>query len=618
MLDVVGFSRLVGRDEPGTLAALKSLWRESIDPKINAHGGRIVKTTGDGALLEFPSVVSAVRCLIEAQTEMAERNAAIPQDNRIVFRVGISVGDIIIDGEDIFGDGVNMAARLESIAPSGGIAVSQNVMASIGANVPVAFIDSGEQRLKNIDRPVRVYRWTPTAPVKNRMPQPGAARRRSARFALVGAVIAVLAVAATGLWWFNGQSHLSRVSSLPVAGAGPAPVPAAERVSVAVLPFVNQSGDASREYFSDGLTEDVISALARFRSLTVLSRNAVFPYKGSAIRPAELGRDLGVRYLVEASVRRSGERIRVSAQLAEAVSGKVLWSHQYDADLGDVFAVQEAIARDIAGALEVNLTQAEQQRVLAKPTENLNAYDLVLRGRERMWLGSRGANREARGMFEQALALDPRYASAHAWLGKAYLDMADQGWAEDPSEATERALEQGKLALSLNADDVEALSVLGAAYVTRSEYDLALAAIDRLLAVNPSDANGLNTRLGVLLFSGRVQEAVAAGEDAIRYNPQPSVTSTFALGMAYYQAKRHADAVRVLERGVVRFPNTYFLYPVLAAAYAQMDRPDEAARAVEALQRLNPFFDIDAFGSRFRDRRHRDYLRAGLIKAGWQ
>jgi TolB-like protein/class 3 adenylate cyclase/Flp pilus assembly protein TadD len=617
MVDVVGFSRLVGRDEPGTLAALKKLRRELIDPAIAAHGGRIVKTTGDGLLLEFPSVVGAVKCTVRVQNAMAERAAAVAEEDRIVFRTGISLGDIIIDGDDIFGDGVNMAARLESIAPPGGIAVSHNVIANIGSNVPAAFVDIGEQRLKNIDRPVRTYHWTPPHDGRPTV-RASAIRRRLISPVWAGMAFVLLVASAIGLW-FHGPALLSVISAgspttrTPVAAREAAP----SRVDVAVLPFINQSGDASQEYFSDGLTEDVISALARFRSLTVLSRNAVFPYKGSTLKSAELGRELGVPYLVEASVRRASERIRVNAQLTESASGKLLWSHQFDADLGDVFAVQDAIARNIVGALEVNLTRAEQQRALAKPTENLNAYDLVLRGRERLWLGTRGGNREARRLFEQASALDPRYASAHAWLARAYLDLADQGWAEDPSEATERALDEGKKALALNPDDVEALSVLGVAHVTRSEYDLALAAADRLLTINPSDANGLISRQGVLLWSGRIDEAVAAGEEAARYNPQPSPPAIFGFGLAYYQAKRHADAARVIERGVVRFPNTAYLYPVLAAAYAQMGRMPEAAQALQTLQRLNPFFDAETFGSRFRDPKHQAYLREGIAKAGW-
>jgi TolB-like protein/class 3 adenylate cyclase len=617
--DMVGFSRRVGQDERGTLAALKTLRHNLIDPKIQAYGGRIVKTTGDGLLLEFPSVVDAVNCAVEVQSAMAERNADVPVEGRIEFRIGVNLGDIIIDGDDIFGDGVNVAARLQSIAPPGGVLLSQNVINSIGNNVAAAFRDAGAQRLKNIARPLQTYRWLPTGYSTKPRNRLTAARKLSVRPAWAVGLLLTLAVGGGGYWLFDRLAQQpTTVGASLIAAHRRAPVPVSDRASVAVLPFINQSGDASQEYFSDGLAEDVIVALGRFRSLTVMSRSAVFPYKGKSVKPAEIGRELGVRYLVEASVRRAAERVRVDAQLTEAVSGKLLWSEQYDFNLRDVFAVQDEIARKVCGALAVNLTRVEQQQALAKPIENLDAYDLVLRGRERLWRGTRAGNREARQILEQAIQLDPEYAAAYAWLGRTALEVANQGWTEDWAKIVDRALELGKKALALDADDVEGLSVVGSAHALRSEYDLALAASDRLLAINPSDADAMFGRLDVLLWLGRIDEAVPAGEEAYRVNPNPRAGSLFTLGLAYYQAKRNADAVRVLERGVARFPNTSFLYAPLAAAYAQMNRLPEAAQSLDSLRRLNPFFDVNIFGSRFRNPAHQEYLREGIIKAGWQ
>ncbi len=346
-------------------------------------------------------------------------------------------------------------------------------------------------------------------------------------------MLLTVAVGAGGAWLYDRLSPPSATVGLsPTAGEAPAPpLPSlsSTRASVAVLPFINQSGDASQDYFSDGLTEDVIAALGRFPSLTVMSRSAVFPYKGRNIPPAEIGRELGVRYLVEGSVRRDGERIRINAQLSDAAKGELLWSKQYDGDLRDVFAVQDTITRSVGGALAVNLTRVEQQRALAKPTDDLDAYDLVLRGRERLWIDTRASNREARRLFERAIEMDPRYATAYAWLGRAYIEIAEAGWTEDPGEAVDRAFELARKALSLNPDDVEGLSVMGSAHTIRGEYDLALAASDRLLVINPSDADGMFGRLTVLLWLGRIDEAVATGEEAFRLNPNPRLGSVFSL-----------------------------------------------------------------------------------------
>jgi class 3 adenylate cyclase/TolB-like protein len=617
--DMVGFSRRMERDERGTLTALKALRRDRIDPAIAAHGGRIVKTTGDGLLLEFPSVIAAVTCAVGLQTAMADRNASVADDDRVDFRIGVHLGDIMVDDGDIFGDGVNVAARLESMAPPGGILVSQSVIDSIGSNVPATFVDAGVRHLKNIAQPVRTHRWLP----KGYAAKPASASRAAvAPSALVRWTIGVLlavAIGAAGFWLAGRLSPGSSVvAPAPTAGETPATAAEAQRASVAVLPFRNLSGDPSQEYFADGVTEDVISALGRFPSLTVMSRGAVFPYKGRSIKPADIGRDLGVRYLVEASVRRDSDRIRVQAELSDSASGTLLWSQTYDVAPRDVFTVQDEIARSVGGALAVTLTRVEQQRALAKAPHNLDAYDLVLRGRERLWLATRAGNREARRLFEQAIDRDPTYAAAYAWLGRAMVEVANHGWTEDPAQAVERALELGRTALSLDPDHVEALGFVGAAHTLRSEHDQALAASERLLAINPSDADGMVGRLGVLVWSGRIDEAVAAGEAALRLDPNARAGTVFALAMAYYQARRHAEAIRLLEPGVARFPDAAFLHALAAAAYARMGRAEDAAQALQTLRRLDPFFDIDTFGSRFRDPERQDYLREGIVEAGWR
>jgi adenylate cyclase len=614
--DVVGYSRLMGGDESGTLAALRALRRELVDPKIAEHGGRLVKTTGDGLLVEFASVVDAVGCAIELQTAMVERNVDVPEDRRMVLRIGVNEGDIIVDGDDIFGDGVNVAARLQEIAPPGGLCVSSRVYDDVRNRLDTLFEDGGERSLKNIARPVQVYRWTPAATGSSTAGQSVKATARPGRMAWTITVAAVVALG-IGSWWWSSAPSGRPDAERATTSTAEAVRSALSRPGVAVLPFINLSGEASQEYFSDGLTEDVIAALGRFGSLTVMARNAVFPFKGKNARPAEIGHELGVRYIVEGSVRRAGDRIRVSVQLTDALAGKLLWSQQYDEGLKDVFAVQDAITRQVAGALAVNLTRVELQRVLSKPTESLDAYDLVLRGRERLLRSSRATNREARQLFERAAELDPKYADAYAWGARAYLEMANFGWTEDPNVALERSLEFSGKAVMLDPDSVLGRRMIGLVHLARAEYEQASAEIDRALALNPSDSVGLQAQAEALLWLGRLDESIELSEVAFHFDPLPPVSALFTLGLAYYEQRRLDDALRLLERATARFPESPFIHALLAATFAQLDRPTEAARERDAVMRFNPFFDAATFGSRFQNPLHRAYLVEGVHKAGF-
>ena len=615
--DVVGYSRLMGGDESGTLAALKALRHELVDPKLADHGGRLVKTTGDGLLVEFASVVDAVSCAIDLQTAMAERNVDVPEDRRMVFRIGVNEGDIIVDGDDIFGDGVNVAARMQEIAPPGGLCVSSRVYDDVRNRLDAFFEDGGERALKNIARPVQVYRWTPGATGGATAGQSVKATARLSRMTWTIAAAAVVALGIAGWWWSSAPTGRPDAERATTASAAEAARSVASRPGVAVLPFVNLSGDPSQEYFSDGLTEDVIAALGRFGSLTVMARNAVFPFKGKNAKPAEIGHELDVRYIVEGSVRRAGEQIRVSVQLTDALAGKLLWSQQYDEGLKDVFAVQDAITRQLAGALAVNLTRIELQRALSKPTESLDAYDLVLRGRERLLSSTRGANREARQLFERAAELDPKYADAYAWGGRAYFEMATFGWTEDPNVALERTLELSGKAVMLDPDSVLGHRVIGLVDLARAEYEQGSAEIDRALALNPSDSVGLQAQAAALLWLGRLDESIELSEAALHFDPISPDDALFNLGLAYYEQRRHDDALRVLKRATARSPENPFIHALLAATFAQLGLLTQAARERDGVLRLNPFFDPATFGSRFQNPAHHAYLVEGVRKAGF-
>jgi adenylate cyclase len=615
--DVVAYSRLMGADEEGTLARLKSLRHELIDPSINQHRGRIVKTTGDGMLVEFASVVDALRCAVEVQRGMAERNMEAPAGRRIEFRVGINLGDVITDGEDIFGDGVNIAARLEGIAEAGGISLSASAYDQVQGKVDVAFADLGEQKLKNIARPVRIFRVlleAPKATSLSRLPPP--LRGKQVGAVLAGA-LALLAVGGGAVWW-RQAGHGAFESPQPAErSAAKMAAPLSPRPMVAVLPFLTLNTQPGDDYFGDGLTEDIISALGRFPELGVLARNAVFPYKGKQLRTEELGRELGARYLVEGTVRRSPEHVRITVQLADASNGRLLWSTQYDSEPKGIFSIQDDITRQVTGALAVRLSKLEQARSAAKPPNDVAAYDLVLQGREKMTASDkRSANVEARNLFQRAIDIDPGYAVAYVGLGESYLQSVLQGWTDQPVETLKKAQDLATTAISADGSSAGAHVLLGSVYLQFRQYDRAIDELNRALDLNPSDAETYDWLGHALLFTGALQRAIEASETALRFDPNLDVHDLEDLGTAYFLVGRTADAVRFLEQTAARNPEHLFAHVILAAAYSESGRPEDARRAAAAVRKLDPFFDPSSFGSLFRNPDHRAKLVSALRKAG--
>jgi len=421
--DVAGFSRLMGADEAGTHRALGEL-RSAVDPLIAAHGGRIVGTAGDSVLADFASVVDALNCALEMQRATRAINDPLPTDRRLELRIGVNLGDVIVDGDDIFGDGVNIAARLEGLAQPGTVCISQTVYDQVRNKLALNYRPLGAHRVKNIAEPVRAYTVGVPAAV------PPSKRRRCSLLAAAGAI--VLAVGALVAW----ALHLDTIGELPWLGGAPKPLEVASlaaparlvgRPSIAVLPFKNLSGDTGQDFFSDGITEDVITALGRFSNLLVIAKSASFPLRDKSLAPADIGRLLDARYLLEGSVRRASDRVRVSVELIEAATGRQVWSDAYDGETKDIFAVQQDIARRVVAAAAVRLTRFERERVLTKPTENLAAYEYVLRAREFLSHSSRDKNDEAADLFQRAFDLDPSYAAAYAALGGAHFEAVVSG-----------------------------------------------------------------------------------------------------------------------------------------------------------------------------------------------
>jgi adenylate cyclase len=577
--DVAGYSRLMGTDEEGTLARLKALRRELADPKIKEHRGRIVKTTGDGLLLEFASVVDAVRCGVEVQREMAERNADVPSDRRIEFRMGINIGDIIKDGRDIYGDGVNVASRLEALAEPGGICVSRVVRDQVRDKLDFTFDDLGEQRVKNIARPIRVHRI---------------------RFA-EETDIPYLRVS---------QPVTTPQLSLP------------DKPSVAVLPFTNMSGDPEQEFVSDGIAEDVITALSHYPSLFVIARNSTFTYKGRAVDVKQVGRELGVRYVLEGSVRKAGNRIRVTAQLIEAGTSNHIWAERYDRDLADIFAVQDEITQALTTALTPAIADAELRRAIRKPPESLDAWAAYQRG---LWYLSK-ANPDddtiAQNFFRQAIDLDPTFAPGYTALALAQLQAAAVYQKLGLLEAQSSAEALARQAVALDGTDAEARSCLGWALQARGELVGALIEIERALEMSPNLALAHWQRGATLIFSGRPKEGLEALETCIRLDPRDPFMSVRLLHIAcgLYFARDYEGVIEAAKRLIRSYPDFPMIYRWPAAALGQLARNAEAKEWLEkAISQAPAAFNMYVHNRVpwFRPEDHA-HLLEGLRKAGWE
>lgn len=614
--DVVGYSRLMGSDELGTLQALKAHRRELIDPTISAHGGVIIKTTGDGLLASFASAVDGVACAVSIQRGMIQRNVELAEDQRFLLRIGINVGDIIFDENDIFGDGVNIAARLETLSEPGGLCISHTVRDQIDEKLPLTFVDLGEQAVKNIAKPVHIFSLSSQAIANG----PDISVERMSRwtrprrsYAIAVVMIGVLVV--TAIAW--GQLHRPAPIVRAASSATAEPkVTATQRPSIAVLPLASLSTPAQDDYFADGLTEDIISALGRFSEISVRSRNSVFAYKDKTARPEEVGRDLNVRYIVEGSVRRTPERIRVAVRLTEASRGILVWSENYDALPKDIFTVQEDITRRIAGTMAVRVSSLEAARAAAKPPDNLEAYDLVLRARSLYTRGTRTALSQTRPLFEKAIDLDSRYVPAYVGLGLVELDTVAQGWTSNPAVAMQRAEVLATKSISIDEASAGAHALMGRILIQRGNYDRGLDELRRAVALNSSDADSYDGLGAALLFIGDFNGAIKAIELSSEFQPTLSVTTFFNLGTALLLSGRTADSVRTLEQSVERYPSFLYNRAMLAAAYAVAGRKEDAARQAEMVHRQFPYFASSNLGSQFRNPQDREKFAAVLKEAG--
>jgi TolB-like protein/class 3 adenylate cyclase len=585
--DVAGYSRLVGEDEEGTLAALKTLRRELIDPGIAEYKGRIVKTTGDGLLVEFASVVDALRCAAGWQRAIAERNVVIGAEKRLLFRIGIHQGDIVVEDGDIFGDGVNVAARLEGLAEPGGICVSARVQEDAAGRLDLTFEDIGEQELKNIARKVRVYRVRPASPHPNPPPPAGEGAMRAAA----------------------PDSPPPQAGEGRVGAAEP-PLALPDKPSIAVLPFQNMSGDPEQEYFVDGMVEEIITALSRIRWLFVIARNSSFTYKGQAVDVTQVGRELGVRYVLEGSVRKSGNRVRITGQLIDAETGAHLWADRFDGSLDDVFDLQDQVASSVAGVIEPALQAAEIRRSAARPTTDLTAYDLYLRAYSMFWSSAQVP--KALALLEQAIERDPHYGLALAWAGICCYRMLQDGRSGDREADGIKGHDYARRALEVAGDDPAVLANAADALAFFGEdIGAVMALADRALALNRNYARGWHVSAVVRVQAGLPDIAIEHAEVALRLSPRARVGSTiFLIGVAHFFSRRFNEAVPKLLLGIQENPTFTSPYRYLAASYAHMGRIDEARQIITRLRAITSVVIPDS--SRFQQPEHRELLLSGL------
>ena len=570
-VDVAGYSRLTGMDEEGTHAQLTGHLRSLVDPKIAEHHGRVVKNTGDGVLAEFSSVVEAVRCAVDVQRGMVQRNSEAPQEERIEFRIGINVGDIIIDSGEIFGDGVNVAVRLESLAEPGGICISDFAYQQVRGKIPAEFVDIGEQQLKNIARPVRAYK----------VPVDASTAGKEAKPAL----------------------------TLP------------DRPSIAVLPFQNLSGDPEQEYFADGMAEDIITALSRTRRLFVIARNSTFTYKGRAVDVKQVGRELGVRYVLEGSVRKAANRVRITGQLIDTSTAAHLWADRFDGMPEDIFDLQDQVTTSVVSAIAPKLEQAEIERARRKPTESLNAYDYYLRGMASFYRGTKDAISEALDLFDKAIARDPEFASAYGMAAWCYVQRKNNLWMTDCARETAAIERLARQAARLGKEDPTALYTGGYALAQiEGHLDAGIALIDRALALDPNLAAAWHLSGWMRIHLREPEVAIAHLARAVRLNPLDPLLFAMQNGIAaaHFLAGRYDEASSWAEKALREHPNYLPAIRMSAASHAFAGRLAEAQKAVARMRQIDPALRVAGLKDVVPFRRPEDFARyvEGLRRAG--
>ena len=618
--DVVGYSRLMGNDEEATIRKLTE-YRAAIGNLVRYHRGRVVDTTGDNLLAEFTSAVDAVKCSVEIQRDLAERNTQLPYDRKMEFRIGVNVGDVVEEEKRIYGDGVNIAARIEALADAGGVCISGRVYDQVENKFDFAYEYLGEKEVKNIARPIRVYRV---------LSYPGAAAHRVLeakkivgkrwRNIFIGAFCFLLGGSVIIVIWHFYLTPPPTLTEIATEQTPKLNLP--DLPSIAVLPFVNVGGEIEQEYFSDGMTDDLITDLSKISGLFVIARNSVFTYKGKPVIVQKVAKELGVRYVLEGSVRRAGDKLRINSQLIDATTGHHLWAERYDGHVGDVFTLQDRITEKIVSALAVKLTSVEQEQLVRKYTDNIKAYDAFLQGRAHYSRRTPNDLAKAVSYFEKAVELDPNYGQAFAALAMAYLEGARNLWVQSLGVSNFQALERARRYLRTAEKNPSPLAYQVAAeilVVIQRSQD-AIVEAERAIALDPNDANGYLAMAHALIYAGRPKKAFGFVERAMRLDPHYPAYHLFLLGLAHFGTEQFEKAVTLFERALKRNPENYVPLIPLAAAHAHLNRKQEAKAEIAELKKAVPGFTLqflqESFLFRYKDFVDQQRLSEGLRKAG--
>jgi adenylate cyclase len=609
--DVEGYSRLMEEDELATIETLTS-HKEIMRKLIRQFRGRVVDSTGDNLLAEFGSVVDAVQCAVEVQQVLSAKNETLPENRRMYFRIGINLGDVVEEGERIYGDGVNVAARVESLAEGGGISISGTAYDQLGKKLPLGYEYLGEQSVKNIEKPVRVYRVLTEAEAAGKVIGEEKPKPMPWRWLAVAAVILILVAGVFAVWNFYLRPDVEPASVERMA------FPLPDKPSIAVLPFVNMSGDQEQEYFSDGLTEEIISALSKVPKLFVIARNSTFTYKGKPVKVQKVSEDLGVRYVLEGSVRKAEDRVRITAQLIDAITGYHLWSEGYDRDLKEIFALQDEITMKIINALQVELTEGESARLWGKGTTNLKAYLKALRAREHILHQTKEGNILAKRMAKEAIALDSKFPPAYQWLATTHMMDVWFRTTKSPKQSLTRAVELTQKAIALDDSYAYAHGFLGFLFTMLRKHDKGIEEGEKAVALDPNGAASHYYLGFALRYAGRFEEAVQVIEKSLRLNPFPPATYFRGASAAYIGAGRYDEAIAAAKKAVTVAPNDFLSHSTLAAAYSLAGREEEARSAAEEVLRINPKYSLNYIKKQlpFKNKRDLEQFTAGLRKAG--
>ncbi|MGD9032635.1 MAG: adenylate/guanylate cyclase domain-containing protein, partial [Desulfobacteraceae bacterium] len=615
--DVAGYSRLMAEDESATVKILET-YREVMSTLILQHRGRVIDSPGDNLLAEFTSVVDAVQCAVAVQKELQARNAELPENRRMQFRIGINLGDVIEEEDRIYGDGVNIAARLEALADPGGICVSKTAFDQIETKLPLGYEYLGEQDVKNIPKPVGAYRvlMEPRVTVAEDIEKAKAVPFWRSKAILAGGVALILVVIATLIWNFYFRPTVEPASLEKMA------YPLPDKPSIAVMAFANMSGDPEQEYFSDGLTEEIITTLSKVSELFVIARQSTFSYKGKPVKVRQVAEELGVRYVLEGSVRKGEDRVRITAQLIDALTGRHIWAEAYDRELKDILAVQSEITKEIITALEVKLTMGEQARLFAKGTDNVEAWALGIKAWKIFSKYSKENTTKARELLERAIKLDPNYPFLWMCLASTHFVDARLAWTKSQAESLKRAMEFTEKTLSLDPENPFAHSVLGNIYLFQRQHEKAIAEGQRAISLDPNFADGYALLAQTMRYSGRFEEALELIKKAIRLSPIHRAFYTLTLAAAYLSLERYEEAIQVSEQLIERWRRgecpPRWGYPRLILAYMGLGRDEEARAKAEELLRIVPTYSLERIPkmSPYKDSAHLERILNALRKAG--